>query len=58
MVGDNLIHDKIYIKEKEKNANYNGYDFKPMYENIKKIVSNYDIIITTKKQYLVEVILA
>ena len=42
MVGDNLIHDKIY-KEASKNANYNGYDFKPMYENIKKIVSNYDI---------------
>ena len=42
MVGDNLIHDKIY-KEARKNANYNGYDFKPMYENIKKIVSNYDI---------------
>ena len=35
MVGDNLIHDKIY-KEARKNANYNGYDFKPMYENIKK----------------------
>ena len=42
MVGDNLIHDKIY-KEASKNANYNGYDFKPIYENIKKIVSNYDI---------------
>ena len=42
MVGDNLIHDKIY-KEARKNANYNGYDFKPMYESIKKIVSNYDI---------------
>ncbi len=26
MVGDNLIHDKIY-KEARKNANYNGYDF-------------------------------
>ncbi len=39
MVGDNLIHDKIY--------NYynkgNSYDFKPMLENIKSIVSKYDL---------------
>ena len=42
MVGDNLIHDKIY-KEASKNADYNGYNFKPMYENIKTIVSKYDI---------------
>ena len=42
MVGDNLIHDKIY-KEASKNADYNGYNFKPMYENIKTTVSKYDI---------------
>ncbi|MGM9875893.1 MAG: CapA family protein [Bacilli bacterium] len=42
MVGDNLIHDKIY-KEASRNAGGNGYDFKPMYEYIKPIVSDYDI---------------
>ena len=42
MVGDNLIHDSIY-EEANKNADYNGYDFTPIYEEIKPIVSNYDI---------------
>lgn len=42
MVGDNLIHSSIY-KEANRNANYNGYDFKPMLEYIKPIVSKYDI---------------
>lgn len=42
MVGDNLIHSSIY-KEANRNANYNGYDFKPMIELIKPIVSKYDI---------------
>lgn len=42
MVGDNLIHSSIY-KEANRNANYNGYDFKPMIELIKPIVSRYDI---------------
>ena len=40
--GDNLIHSSVY-KDANKNANYNGYDFKPMYEYIKPIVSEYDI---------------
>ena len=39
MVGDNLIHDKIYNYAK----NDNGYDFKPILENIKPIVSKYDL---------------
>lgn len=42
MVGDYLIHSSIY-NEAHKNANYNGYDFKPMLELIKPIVSEYDI---------------
>lgn len=42
MVGDNLIHSSVY-KDANKNANYNGYDFKPMYSYIKDIVSNYDL---------------
>lgn len=40
--GDNLIHSSLY-KDANKNANYNGYDFKPMYELIKPIVQKYDI---------------
>ena len=40
--GDNLIHSSIY-NEANRNANYDGYDFKPMYELIKPIVSTYDI---------------
>ena len=40
--GDNLIHSSVY-KDANGNANYNGYDFKPMYELIKPIVSKYDI---------------
>jgi poly-gamma-glutamate synthesis protein (capsule biosynthesis protein) len=42
MVGDYLIHSSIY-NEANRNANYNGYDFKPMLEYIKPIVSEYDI---------------
>ena len=42
MAGDNLIHSSLY-KDANKNANYNGYDFKPMYELIKPIVSKYYI---------------
>ena len=39
MVGDNLIHDKIYLEA------WNGkeYDFKGMYSMIKKVVSDYDL---------------
>lgn len=40
--GDNLIHSSVY-KDANKNAGYNGYDFKPMYELIKPIVSKYDL---------------
>ena len=42
MVGDNLIHSSVY-KDANRNANYDGYDFKPMLEFIKPIVSRYDI---------------
>lgn len=40
--GDNLIHSSLY-KDANKNAGYSGYDFKPMYELVKPIVSKYDI---------------
>ena len=42
MAGDMLVHDKIY-NEARKNANYNGYDFKPMLTYIKDIVKDYDL---------------
>ncbi len=44
MVGDTLIHDEIY-NEAHKNANYQGYDFKPMFSLIKKYIedNNYDL---------------
>ena len=40
--GDNLIHSSLY-KDANKNANYDGYNFKPMYELIKPIVQEFDI---------------
>ena len=40
MVGDNLIHSSIY---KDASDGQGGYDFTPMYEFIKPIVSQYDI---------------
>ena len=39
MVGDNLIHDKIYNEAKTKD----GYDFKNFYSLIKPIVQKYDL---------------
>lgn len=38
--GDNLIHSSIY---KDANTGTNNYDFTPMYELIKPIVSKYDV---------------
>ncbi len=40
MAGDNLIHSSIY---NDASDGYGNYDFTPMYELIKPIVSNYDI---------------
>ena len=42
MVGDYLIHSSVY-KDANKNAGYNGYDFKPMLTYIKEKVRNYDL---------------
>ena len=39
MVGDNLIHDKIYNEAKTNE----GYDFTKMYEKIKPIIKEYDL---------------
>lgn len=40
MVGDALIHEAIYYDARLKSG---GYDFKPMLENIKPIIKNYDL---------------
>lgn len=42
MVGDNLIHAPLY-NEAHRNANYNGYDFKPIYSYLKEKVKDYDL---------------
>ena len=42
MVGDMLIHSSIY-KEAARNANNQGYDFKPMIEYIKPFATDADI---------------
>lgn len=42
MAGDNLIHSSLY-HDANKNAGYNGYDFKPIYSYLKEIVSDYDL---------------
>ena len=42
MVGDALVHDRLYNDAKRLATNH-GYDFKPMLSNIKEIVSEYDI---------------
>lgn len=42
MVGDNLVHSSIY-KEANRNADYKGYDFKPMLTYIKEKVEGYDL---------------
>lgn len=41
-VGDNLIHTSLY-KDANRLADGKGYNFKPMIENIKQVVKNYDI---------------
>ncbi len=42
MIGDNLIHSSVYY-DANKNAGYNGYDFKPMITYIKDKVQDYDL---------------
>ena len=42
MVGDALIHATVYMQA-AKNANYNGYDFKPMLKYVKEITKDYDL---------------
>ncbi len=39
MVGDALIHEAVYADAKTSN----GYNFKPMLENIKPLISSYDL---------------
>lgn len=39
-VGDMLIHEGIYRDARQSSG---GYDFKPMFENVKPIISSYDL---------------
>lgn len=48
MVGDMLIHGAVY----EDAQTSNGYDFKPMVEAIKPIVSNYDLAFYNQESIL------
>lgn len=48
MVGDNLIHGAVYA-----DANTgNGYDFKPMFSEIKSIISSYDLAFVNQESIL------
>ncbi len=42
MVGDALIHGLVY-QTANKYADYNGYDFKPIYSYLKDMVKDYDL---------------
>ncbi len=46
--GDNLIHYSVY-KNAEALAGGHGYDFKPMYENMRYIVENADVAILNQE---------
>ncbi len=48
MVGDGLIHDTVYQDAKTET----GYDFKPMLEKIKPIVSSYDLAFYNQESIL------
>lgn len=41
-VGDNLIHDGIYLQA-QRRAGGTGYDFAPIYENMKYFLDGYDV---------------
>jgi poly-gamma-glutamate synthesis protein (capsule biosynthesis protein) len=51
MVGDNIIHESVY-KDALKNGNNTTYDFKPMYELVKPIISKYDIAYVNQETVL------
>jgi poly-gamma-glutamate synthesis protein (capsule biosynthesis protein) len=51
MVGDNIIHESVY-KDALKNGNNTTYDFKPMYELVKPIISSYDIAYVNQETVL------
>ncbi len=51
MVGDNIIHESVF-KDALKNGNNSTYDFKPMYELVKPIISSYDIAYVNQETVL------
>lgn len=48
--GDNLIHSPIYQKARQEDG---SYDFSPMYENIKPLISSYDLSIINQETIFV-----
>lgn len=48
MVGDNLIHGAVYADAKTGN----GYDFKPMFLEMKSIISSYDLAFINQESIL------
>ena len=42
MVGDNIIHESVF-KDAKNNSSDGSYNFKPMYELVKPIISSYDL---------------
>lgn len=51
MVGDNIIHESVF-RDALKNGNNNTYDFKPMYELVKPMISSYDIAYVNQETVL------
>ena len=49
MVGDVLIHSRVYKDAKNKNG---AYDFKPMFSEVKKVFSNYDLIFANQESII------
>lgn len=48
MVGDCLIHGAVYADAKTRN----GYDFRPMFENVKEVIQEYDLAFYNQESIL------
>ncbi len=51
--GDNLIHYSVY-KQAEANAGFVGYDFKPIYENVRYLVEEADVAILNQETIIAQ----
>ena len=48
MIGDSLIHEAVYADA----HNENGFDFKPMFQYVKPIISKYDLAFYNQESIL------